>query len=119
MGSSNAAVRFRIARLIAELAIYDLCFVLNVFFEPIIVDGSSKIDDNSIRGGAVELIVLLTQNLNAKQMISVASLLAPKSLALISDNLECIRELAAQAFGRLVSLLHLQNVSDFLVVENI
>lgn len=109
--SPNPAIRFRLARFVTELATFDLCFALNTFFDPVINQGSLKIDDHSARAGAVELIVMLSQRLQAPQLIAVASLLAPKALALISDSVECIRELAAQAFGRLVSLLHLQSAS--------
>lgn len=95
----------------SELASIDLCFVLNSFYYPVILEGSRKIDDQWGRAGAIEFLSLVTQKLNANQLIAVASLLAPQALALISDNVESIRELAAQAFGRLVSLLHLQSVS--------
>lgn len=75
------------------------------------MEGARKIDDSWSRASTAELLSLMTQRLNASQLITVASLLAPQALALISDNVESIRELAAQAFGRLVSLLHLQSVS--------
>lgn len=116
LSSSNPAVRFRISRFISELAVTDLCFVLNNFYDPIINQNSTKIDDHAARAGTVELISLLTQRLQPVQLIAVASLLAPKALALISDSVECIRELAAQSFGKLVSLLHLQSVSFFKII---
>jgi hypothetical protein len=111
LSSPNPAIRFRTARFVSDLAASDLCFVLNNFFEPIIVQGSAKIDDHPTRCGAIELIAMLIQRLQPTELITIASLLAPKALALISDSVECIRDLAAQVFGRLVSLLHLKSVS--------
>ncbi|CAD5211902.1 unnamed protein product [Bursaphelenchus xylophilus] len=107
LGHTDPAVRFRTARCITELAVADLAFVLNNFFEEV-RKFSDQIDSSEKRAGAVEFLAILVAKLDPKVLITAASLLAPLALKMITDQVEAIRELAALAFGKLVALLHLE-----------
>lgn len=106
----DAAVRHRVARVLAELVSFDCAHILNVIYRPLI-DALARIDMPSARAGGIEALALLTTRLPATQMMAAAPLLAPCALAALADPLAAVRELAAVIFGRLVGLMHLNNVS--------
>ncbi|KAH7724062.1 BTF-1 protein [Aphelenchoides avenae] len=108
LSSTNPAVRFRVARLISELASIDLVHCLNLFFEHI-ATMIGDIGSDAARAGSVEVVERLSRLEHG--LLGACSLLAPLALSAIGDKMETIREAAAAAFRRLVALLPLEDPS--------
>ncbi|CAD5206997.1 unnamed protein product [Bursaphelenchus okinawaensis] len=116
LSHTDPAVRFRTARCIVELAVADLSFVLNNFFNDI-REFSNQIDNDAKRCGAVEFLSILVSRLDPKLLITAASLLAPLALKMITDQVEAVRELASVSFGKLVALIHLEADTEPLMAQ--
>uniref|UniRef100_A0AC34FFV3 60S ribosomal protein L13 n=1 Tax=Panagrolaimus sp. ES5 TaxID=591445 RepID=A0AC34FFV3_9BILA len=102
---SNPAIRFRISRCILEFAKVNLFETMNLFYDQI-SNFIGDIDSDSARAGAVEVLLQLS-GLEDK-LVGATSLLAPIAFSAISDKIETIRETAAAAFRKMVTILPLE-----------
>jgi TATA-binding protein-associated factor len=102
---SNPAIRFRICRCILEFAKINLFETMNLFYNEI-SKFIGDIDSDTSRAGAVEILLQLS-GLEDK-LVGATSLLAPIAFSAISDKIETIRETAASAFRKMVTILPLE-----------
>ena len=112
LGHRNAAVRFRIARLILEFAKVDLFETMNLFYSNI-KKLINNIESDSERAGGVEVLFLFSTL--EEKLVGATSLLAPLSFVAISDKIESIRETAASAFRKMVTILPLEKLEKNLI----
>lgn len=113
LSNTNPAVRFRVAKFIANFATVNLSEMLNLFYTKLELLISDFVCDTG-RCGAIELILLLSKT--EHQIVGAISLIAPLALKSISDPLESIRIASAYSFGKLVSLLSLGNSKKFTLI---
>lgn len=113
LSDSNPAVRFRVAKFIANFATVNLSAMLNLFFIEIESLISNFFCDTG-RCGAIELILLLSKL--EHKIIGAISLIAPLALKSINDPLESVRTAAAYSFGKFVALFSLENSENFALI---
>lgn len=103
----NPAIRYRISRCMLEFAKVNLFETMNLFYDAI-TKLVADIDSDSSRAGAVE--VLLHFSGLEDKLVGATSLLAPIAFSAISDKIETVRETAAAAFRKMVTILPLEKV---------
>jgi len=109
LGDLNPAIRYRAARFLASYASMSLPNFLNAYYRHM-EEAIAQMDSDYLRCGAVELLVTLANM--GELLLGVASFLSPLALGAISDPVESVRNGATVAFGKFVSLLSLERVSQ-------
>ncbi|KAI1731655.1 DNA repair and recombination protein RAD26 [Ditylenchus destructor] len=114
LSSANPAIRYRIARFLADLASINMPIFLNNFYNHL-ESSCSNIEQDSARCGVMELLARLSHLEDTSIIADTIPLIAPMALAGISDQVESVRKTAAVAFGKLVTLMSLEQTESRLL----